>query len=127
MNAAVTSLGRWSKVERVTSLCLISSLLAFIGTRLIFAVWWPLHPLDFIVSAIAVVLLMTSFWFPPRRRHWRIAIITCAGASQLLPLAMRQPIMLLPILGAMIPLAILFACLVALSKKDRHPRQVSSS
>jgi hypothetical protein len=74
MNTAVAQPGPWSKVERVTSVCLISSLLAFIGTRLIFAVWWPMHPIDFVLSAIAVVLLAASLSSsmpaPPNSCRW---------------------------------------------------------
>lgn len=127
MNSAMAPSGQWSKVERVTSVTLIACLLAFIGTRLIFAVWWPLRPVDFILSTIAVIVLTAGFWFPARRRAWRIAVIVYASATQLVPLVIREPILLLPILGGMIPLAILFGCLLALSKKDRHARPASSS
>ncbi|MFC5526178.1 LrgA [Rhodanobacter ginsengisoli] len=122
MNPAAPTPGSWSKVERVASLCLISSLLAFIGSRLIFAVWWPMHPVDFILSSLAVALLTASFWFAAHRRNWRIAVIACASATQLLPMLLREPILLLPILGGLIPVTILFASLLALSKKDRNIR-----
>ncbi len=122
MNPAAPTPGSWSKVERVTSLCLISSLLAFIGSRLIFAVWWPMHPVDFIVSSIAVALLTASFRFAAHRRNWRIAVIAYASATQLVPMVLREPILLLPILGGLIPVAILFGSLLALSKKDRNIR-----
>ena len=117
MNAAAPAPGAWSKVERVTSVTLISCLLAFIGSRLFFAVWWPLRPVDFILSSVAVVLLIISYWFPARRRNWRIAVIVYASATQLVPMVIREPALLLPLLGALIPLAILFGCLLALSKK----------
>ena len=122
MNAAVARPGRWSKVERVTSVTLIACLLAFVGSRLAFAIWWPLHSVDFVLSLIAVIALTASFWLPARSRRWRIAVIAYAGATQLLPMVIREPILLLPILGAAIPLAILFGCLLALSKKDSHGR-----
>ena len=120
MNALMAPPGRWSKVERVTSVTLIACLLAFIGSRLAFAIWWPLHPLDFVLSSIAVIALIASFWLPARSRNWRIAVIAYASATQLVPMVIREPILLLPILGAAIPLAILFGCLLALSKKDTH-------
>jgi hypothetical protein len=122
MTPAAPPPGSWSKLERVTSLCLISTLLAFIGSRLIFAVWWPMHPVDFIVSSLAVVLLTASFWFAARRRRWRIAVIAYASATQLVPMVLREPVLLLPILGGLIPVAILFGSLFALSKKSRNTR-----
>lgn len=122
MNAAASSPGSWSKVERITSLCLITTLLAFISSRLIFAVWWPMHPVDFILSSLAVALLTASFWFAAHRRNWRIAVIACASATQLVPMVLREPVLLLPILGGLIPVAILFGSLLALSKKDRNIR-----
>ncbi|MEO9001656.1 MAG: LrgA [Rhodanobacter sp.] len=117
MNAQVTPSGSWRNVERVTSVTLIACLLAFIGSRLAFAIWWPMHPVDFILSSVAVVLLTISFWFAAPRRSWRIAVIAYASATQLVPMVIREPALLLPLLGAMIPLAILFGCLLALSKK----------
>ncbi|MEO6926485.1 MAG: LrgA [Rhodanobacter sp.] len=117
MNAQVSPTGSWSKVERVTSVTLIACLLAFIGSRLVFSIWWPLHPVDFIISSIAVILLTASFWLGARRRFWRIAVIAYAGATQLVPMVIREPVLLLPLLGALIPMAILFWCLLALSKK----------
>jgi hypothetical protein len=127
MNTAVAQPGPWSKVERVTSVCLISSLLAFIGTRLIFAVWWPMHPIDFVLSAIAVVLLAASLRAAAHRRSWRIAVIVYASATQLVPLVIREPILLLPIIGGLIPVAILFGSLVALSRKKPTVRPPHTS
>ncbi|MEO8779827.1 MAG: LrgA [Rhodanobacter sp.] len=122
MNAVAQPPQSWSKVERVTSLTLISCLLAFIGSRLAFAVWWPLYPVDFVLSAVAVILLTGSFWFAARRRALRIAVVVYASATQLVPMVIREPLLLLPILGAMIPVAILLGCLFALSKKDNQGR-----
>ena len=127
MNAQMSPASPWSKVELVTSITLIACLLAFIGSRLVFALWWPLHPVDFIISTIALILLIASFWFGARRRNWRIAVIVYASATQLVPMVIREPVLLLPLLGALIPLAILFGCLWALSKKDRQPRPTRGS
>ena len=127
MNAQVSAAGSWSKVERVSSITLIACLLAFIGSRLVFAMWWPMHPVDFVISMIAVILLAASFWFAAPRRSWRIFVITYASATQLVPMVIREPVLLLPILGGLIPLAILFGCLLALSRKGNHPRQVQRS
>ncbi|MEO9079189.1 MAG: LrgA [Rhodanobacter sp.] len=127
MTAKALPEGSWSKVERVTSVTLIACLLAFIGSRLFFAMWWPLHPVDFTLSTIAVILLTGSFWLAAHRRSWRIAVIVYASATQLVPMVIREPVLLLPLIGALIPLAILFGCLLALSKKDHHPRPAQSS
>ena len=127
MNAVAPTLNSWNKVERVTSLTLITCLLAFIGTRMAFAVWWPLYPVDFVISAAAVILLTGSFWFAAHRRALRIAVIVYSSATQLVPMVIREPVLLLPILGAMIPLAILFGCLLALSKKGSHGRPAQRS
>ncbi|MEO7200839.1 MAG: LrgA, partial [Dokdonella sp.] len=115
MNAVAPTQNSWNKVERVASLTLITCLLAFVGCRLAFAVWWPLYPVDFVISALAVILLTGSFWFAAHRRALRIAVIVYASATQLVPLVIRHPLLLLPLLGAMIPLAILLGCLFALS------------
>jgi len=127
MNTPASAPGSWSKVERITSLCLISTLLAFIGSRLIFAVWWPMHTLDFTLSAIAVLLLIASFRFATHRRGWRIGVIAYASATQIVPMVVREPVLLLPLLGGLIPVAILFGSLVALSKKGAHTRPAQRS
>ncbi len=127
MNAVAPTLNSWNKVERVASLTLITCLLAFIGSRLAFAVWWPLYPIDFVISAVAVILLAGSFWFAAHRRALRIAVIVYASATQVVPMVIREPVLLLPILGAMVPLAILFGCLLALSKKDSQGRPAQRS
>ncbi len=127
MNAQMSPASPWSKVELVTSITLIACLLAFIGSRLVFALWWPLHPVDFVISTIAVILLIVSFWFAAPRRSWRIAVIAYASATQLVPMVIREPVLLLPLLGALIPLAILFGCLLVLSKKGNRPRPAQGS
>lgn len=127
MNTPMLSAGSWGKVERVTSLVLISTLLAFIGCRLVFAVWWPMHPVDFVLSCVAVALLTASFWFAPHRRRWRIGVIAYASATQLVPMVLREPALLLPIAGGLIPVAILLGSLVALSKKGSNIRPPQGS
>lgn len=119
MTASLPAQGRWSKVESTTSLCLQLVLLSFIGSRLAFAAWWPLPALDFVISAIAVLLLAISLRFARARsqRGWRLGVIAYASATQLVPMVCREPVLLLPLLGALIPLAILAGCLFALSRK----------
>jgi hypothetical protein len=127
MNTVAPAPNSWNKVEHIASLTLIACLLFFIGCRLAFAVWWPLHPVDFVISAVAVILLTGSFWYAAHRRALRIAVIVYASATQLAPMVIREPVLLLPLLGAMIPLAILFGCLLALSKKGSPGRPAQHS
>ena len=127
MNAPLPGQGSWSKVERVTSLCLQIVLLSFIGSRLIFAVWWPMHTLDFTISAIAVALLIASFRFAAHHRGWRIGVIAYASATQIVPMVVREPVLLLPLLGGLIPVAILLGCLIALSRKGSNARSAQRS
>ena len=49
----------------------------------------------------------------------RIAIVAYAAATQLVPVSVRHPAVLLPLLGALIPVAITIWALVALSRKGR--------
>jgi hypothetical protein len=71
---------------------------------------------------VALALILASFWFARHSRRWRLAITAFAGATQLVPMVVRNPLLLLPLLGALIPVAILVGCLVALSKKDGNGR-----
>jgi hypothetical protein len=66
---------------------------------------------------IALLLVVGSFWFARHRRGWRIGVIAFAAATQIVPMVIRQPVLLLPLLGALIPVAILLGCLFALSRK----------
>jgi hypothetical protein len=127
MNAPAPVRGSWGKVEFYTSFFLLAVLASVIGTRLGFEGVWRLPTLDLDLSAVALVLVLASFWFARHSRRWRLAIIAFASATQLVPMVMREPVLLLPLLGALIPVAILVGCLVALSKKggSSHPSQRS--
>jgi hypothetical protein len=129
MTATLPAGGRWAKVEQTTSLCLQLVLLSFIGSRLSFAAWWPLPTLDFVVSALAVLLLAISLRVARGRpqRTWRLGVIAYASATQLLPMVCREPALLLPLLGALIPVVILAGCLFALSRKPSTVRQPGRS
>jgi hypothetical protein len=119
--------GTWDKVEKTTSWCLQLVLAAFIGSRLAFAEWWPLPRIDFILSAIALLLVLASFRYARHRRGWRLWIIGYASATQLVPMVIREPVLLLPLLGALIPVAILVGSLIALSKKGPTVRPPQGS
>lgn len=118
MNTPAPVRGTWNKVEFYTSYFLLLVLVSFIGTRLGFATVWRLPTIDFVLSIIAMLLLLASFWFGRYSRRWRLWVIAFATATQLVPMVIREPVLLFPLLGALIPIAILVGCLIALSKKD---------
>ncbi|WP_040669840.1 hypothetical protein [Rhodanobacter fulvus] len=116
MNAPAPT-GSWSRVEFYTSFFLLAVLATVIGMRLGFADVWHLPTIDLDLSVIALPLVLASFWLARHSRRWRLAIVTFAAATQLVPMVVREPILLVPLLGALVPVAILVGCLVALSKK----------
>ncbi|HEV2623137.1 MAG TPA: LrgA [Frateuria sp.] len=107
----------WDKVESITSLCLLVVLVSVIGCRLIFAPWWPMPVLDLVASSIAVALITASLWVARHRRSWRLWVVAYASATQLVPMVCRTPALILPLVGALVPVAVLLVCLAALSKK----------
>jgi hypothetical protein len=119
--------GRWRKVEKVTSLCLLVVLASFIGTRLAFATVWQLPVLDLALSIAALVLVLASFWFGRHSRRWRLWTVALASATQIVPMVCREPVLLFPLLAAAIPIAIVVGCLIALSKKDATVRPAPGS
>ena len=126
-NASTPPQGRWRKVEKVTSICLLVVLASFIGTRLAFATVWQLPTLDLILSIAALVLVLGSFWFGRRSRRWRLWTVALASATQIVPMVYREPVLLFPLLAAAIPIVIVVGCLVALSKKDAPVRPAQGS
>ena len=127
MNAVAPVRDTWDKVEFYTSYFLLIVLVTVIGMRLSFDTVWQMPKVDLMLSVIALVLVVGSFWFARHSRRWRLWIIAFASATQLVPMVIRQPVLLFPLLGALIPVAILVGCLVALSKKrpNGHPPQRS--
>ena len=121
MSGPASARGTWDKVEFYTSYFLLLVLLSFIGTRLSFATVWQLPKIDLALSFVALLLVIGSFWFARKRRSWRIATIAFAASTQLVPMVIREPVLLFPLLGALIPLAILLGCLFALSRKGNDP------
>jgi hypothetical protein len=114
-----TPAGRgWDKVEYWSSYFLLAVLGSVILTRLGFAGVWSVPTLDIVLGSIALLLILASPWIA-RRRNTRLAIVAYAAATQLVPLCIREPIVLLPLLGALIPVAIMIWALVALSRKNR--------
>lgn len=119
MIASATQPGKWDKVEKTTSQYLLAVLITVLGMRLGFDGVWKMPQLDFVLCVIALVLVVGSFWFARNHRGWRIAVIAFASATQLVPMIVRDPVLLLPLLGALIPVSVLFICIVALSKKGQ--------
>jgi len=127
MNTPAPVRGTWDKVEFYTSYFLLAVLASVIGTRLGFDGVWQMPTVDLTLSIISLLLVVGSFWFARHRRRWRLWIIAFASATQLVPMVVREPVLLFPLLGALIPVAILVGCLMALSKKrpSGHPQSGS--
>ncbi|WP_158884477.1 LrgA [Rhodanobacter sp. L36] len=121
MNTDAPARGTWDKVEFYTSYFLLLVLAAFIGTRLSFATVWKLPAIDLVLSIVALLIVLGAFWFARGRRSWRLWIIALASATQIVPMVIREPVLLFPLLGALIPIAILLGCLFALSRKGNAP------
>ena len=102
-------------------------LASVIGTRLSFATVWELPVLDLVLSIVALILVIASFWIARKRRSWRLWIIAFATATQLLPMIVRHPVMLFPVLGALIPVIIMAWALFALSRKGSNGPRVRGS
>lgn len=109
----------WDKVEYWSSYFLLAVLGSVILTRLGFASVWSVPALDIALGGIALLLILASPWIARRRRGLRMAIVAYAAATQLVPMSVRHPAVLLPLLGALIPVAITVWALVALSRKGR--------
>jgi hypothetical protein len=117
----------WNKVEFYSSYFLLLVLASVIGTRLSFAGVWQIPTIDLVFSIIALVLVLASFWIARQRRSWRLWTIAFATATQLLPMVLRYPATLFPLLGGLIPVGITVWALVALSKKGRPRPQAGDS
>jgi len=117
-NTVVAAAGKWDKVEFYTSYFLMLVLLSVLGMRLGFDGVWQMPKIDLALSIIALLLVIGSFWFACQNRCLRLCIIAFASATQLVPMVIREPVLLFPLLGALIPVAILVGCLMALSRKS---------
>lgn len=128
MNASsAPARGGWDKVEFYTSFSLLLVLASVIATRLGFDDVWQLPTPDLVLSIIALVLILGSFWFARHRRSWRLCIVAFAAGTQLVPMVVRHPVILLPLIGALIPVTILLGCLFALSRKGTATRPPQGS
>jgi len=109
----------WDKVEYWSSYFLLAVLGSVILTRISLISLWSVPTLDLVLGSIALLLILASPWIARRRRALRIAIIAYATGTQLVPVSVRHPAVLLPLLGALIPVAITIWALFALSRKGR--------
>lgn len=107
----------WDKVEFWSSYFLLAVLGSVILVRLGFAGVWSVPTLDIVLGSIALVLIALSPWLARRRRTLRIGIVAYAAATQLVPVTVRHPAVLLPLAGALIPVTITLWALIALSRK----------
>jgi hypothetical protein len=114
-------------VEYYTSYFLMFVLASVIGTRLSFASVWELPTLDLVLSIAALVLVIASFWIARKRRNWRLWIIAFATATQLVPMVLRHPATLFPLVGGLIPIIIMVWALFALSRKSSNSPRVRGS
>jgi hypothetical protein len=119
--------GSWDKVEFYTSYFLMFVLGSVIATRLSFASVWQLPTIDLVFNIIALILVVASFWIARRRRSWRLWIIAFATATQLIPMVIRYPATLFPLLGGLIPVIIMVWALVSLSRKSSNSPRVGGS
>jgi hypothetical protein len=117
----------WDKVEFYTSYFLMFVLASVIGTRLSFATVWELSTLDLVLNIAALVLTVASFWIARKRRSWRLWIIAFATATQIVPMIVRHPATLFPVLGGLIPVIIMGWALFALSRKGSNGPRVRGS
>lgn len=117
----------WDKVEFYASYFLMFVLASVIGTRLSFATVWVLPTVDLVLNIVALVLVVASFWIARKRRSWRLWIIAFATATQLLPMVLRDPVLLFPLLGGLIPVIIMVWALMALSRKGSNNARVRGS
>jgi len=111
--------GNWNKVEWTASYFLLAVLFTVLIIRLGFVSVWPLPTLDLVLSWIAFIAVTAAFWFGRKNRPVRLWVIGYGAATQLIPMVIREPVLLLPIVGAAVPVGIIVWALIALSKKGQ--------
>ncbi|HEU4669652.1 MAG TPA: LrgA [Dyella sp.] len=117
----------WDKVELFATFSLLIVLATVLVTRLSFAEVWKLPPVDLVLTWLALGLTALALWLGRRRRWLRIGAVAFGAATQLVPMVVRQPVLILPLLGAIVPVIILAVSLALLSRKRPEPRPASRS
>jgi hypothetical protein len=112
----------WDKVELFATFSLLVVLATVLITRLSFAEVWKLPTVDLVLTWMALGLTALALWLGHRRRWLRIGAVVFGGATQLVPMVVRQPVLIFPLLGAIIPVIILAVSLALLSRKRPEPR-----
>jgi hypothetical protein len=112
--------GKWSRVELFASFSALVLLATVLVTRLSFAGVWQLPTADLVLSWVALAWVGLAVMFGLRRRWLRFSAVAFASATQLVPMVVRQPALLVPLAGAVVPVAILVVALAALSRKQRE-------
>jgi VIT1/CCC1 family predicted Fe2+/Mn2+ transporter len=117
----------WDKVELFATFSLLVVLATVLVTRLSFAEVWKLPPVDLVLTWMALGLTALALWLGRTRRWLRIGAVAFGAATQLVPMVVRQPVLILPLLGAIIPVIILAVSLALLSRKRPEPRSAPRS
>ena len=117
----------WDKVELFATVSLLVVLATVLITRLSFAEVWKLPTVDLVLTWMALALTALALWLGRKRRWLRIGAVVFGGATQLVPMVVRQPVLIFPLLGAIIPVIILAVSLALLSRKRPEPRVVPRS
>ncbi|ODV10733.1 MAG: LrgA [Rhodanobacter sp. SCN 68-63] len=112
----------WDKVELFATISLLVVLATVLITRLSFAEVWKLPVVDLVLTWMALALTGLALWLGRKRRWLRIGAVAFGGATQLVPMVVRQPVLIFPLLGAIIPVIILAVSLALLSRKRPEPR-----
>ena len=112
----------WDKVELFATISLLVVLATVLITRLSFAEVWKLPTVDLVLTRMALALTALALWLGRKRRWLRIGAVAFGGATQLVPMVVRQPVLIFPLLGAIIPVIILAVSLALLSRKRPEPR-----
>jgi hypothetical protein len=123
----IASAPRWDKVELFASYSLLVLLATVIVTRLSFDTVWVMPKVDLLLSWASLAAVAAAFWLGRHRRWLRISAVAFASATQLVPMVIRQPVLLFPLLGAIVPVAILVVALAALSNKNPASRAAPRS
>ena len=112
----------WDKVELFATFSLLVVLATVLITRLSFSEVWKLPTVDLVLTWMALALTALALWLGRKRRWLRIGAVVFGGATQLVPMVVRQPVLIFPLLGAIIPVIILAVSLALLSRKRPEPR-----
>ena len=117
----------WDKVELFATFSLLIVLATVLVTRLSFAEVWKLPTLDLVLTWMALVFTALALWLGRSRRWLRIGAVAFGAATQLVPMVVRQPVLIFPLLGAIVPVIILAVSLALLSRKRPDPRTAPRS